>query len=104
MLHKPNQTTKRRAARRRDSAASRVFGPMVEAGAAAYLRVRDLPKLLALWPHELVDQSLEGRTLILNKLRRALRAERRLGLAGHWSYHLNRHLGLLSAYKGSLRA
>jgi hypothetical protein len=24
------------------------------------------------------------------------------GAAGHWSYELNRHLGLLSAYKGEL--
>ncbi|HAH63923.1 MAG TPA: hypothetical protein DCL72_00255 [Rhizobiales bacterium] len=40
--------------------------------------------------------------LALMKLRRALRAERRRGLAGHWSYDLNRHLGLLSAYKGEL--
>ena len=39
--------------------------------------------------------------LALMKLRRALRAERRRGLAGHWSYDLNRHLGL-SAYKGEL--
>jgi hypothetical protein len=39
---------------------------------------------------------------VLAKLRRALRAERRRALAGHWSYDLNRHLGLLSAYKGEL--
>jgi len=37
---------------------------------------------------------------VLAKLRRALRAERRRGLAGHWSYDLNRHVGLLSAYRG----
>jgi hypothetical protein len=84
------------------AAAKRVFGPMVEAGAAAYLRARDLPKLIALWPHELKDHTPEGHLLVLAKLRRALRAERRRGLAGHWSYDLNRHLGLLSAYKGEL--
>lgn len=28
------------------------------------------------------------------RLTRALRAERRLGLAGHWSYDLNRHIAL----------
>jgi hypothetical protein len=39
---------------------------------------------------------------VLAKLRRALRAERRRGIAGHWSYDLNRHLGLLGAYKGAL--
>ena len=84
MLHKPHRTAKLQRTARSDSAARRVFGPMTEAGAAAYLRARDLPKLLALWPHELADQSLEGRNLILKKLRRALRAERRRGLAGHW--------------------
>jgi hypothetical protein len=75
---------------------------MAEAGAAAYSRARDLPKLIALWPHELDDESPEGMFRVLGKLRRALRAERRRGLAGHWSYDLNRHLGLLSAYKEEL--
>ena len=40
--------------------------------------------------------------LILSKLRRALRAERRRALAGHWNYELNRHLGLMTAYKAEL--
>jgi len=75
---------------------------MAEAGAVAYKRARDLPKLIALWPHELDDHSLEGRRRMLTKLRSALRAERRRALSGHWSYDLNRHLGLLSAYKGEL--
>jgi len=61
-----------------------------------------LPKLIALWPHELDDHSKGGSLNVLAKLRRALRAERRRALAGHWSYDLNRHLGLLSAYKGEL--
>ena len=63
---------------------------------------RDLPRLIARWPHELADQSPEGSLLILSKLRRALRAERRRALAGHWSYELNRHLGLMTAYKAEL--
>ena len=75
---------------------------MAEAGAAAYLRARDLPKLIALWQHKLDDHSPEGRRRVLAKLRSALRAERRRALSGHWSYDLNRHLGLLSAYKGEL--
>ena len=92
-----------RARRARDRATAKgIFGTMAQAGAAAYSRARDLPKLIALWPHELDDQSQEGMFRVLAKLRRALRAERRRGLAGHWSYDLNRHLGLLSAYKGEL--
>lgn len=84
------------------SAAKRIFGPMAEAGATTYRRARDLPKLIPLWPHELDDRSEEGRRRVLAKLRSALRAERRRALSGHWSYDLNRHLGLLSAYKGEL--
>jgi hypothetical protein len=75
---------------------------MADAGAAAYMRSRDLPKLIALWPRELADESAEGGRYILAKLKSALRAERRRGLAGHWSYDLNRHLGLISAYKAEL--
>jgi len=56
---------------------------MAAAGTAAYLRSRDLPKLIALWPHELDDESQEGMFRVLAKLRRALRAERSRGLAGH---------------------
>jgi len=84
--------------------AKRTFGTMAAAGTAAYLRSCDLPKLIALWRHELYDESQEGMFHVLAKLHRALRAERSRGLAGHWSYDLNRHLGLLSAYKGELAA
>jgi aspartate/tyrosine/aromatic aminotransferase len=84
------------------TSARQVFGPMADAGARVYSRARDLPKLIALWPQELDDMSHAGRLRVLAKLRSALRAERRRALAGHWSYDLNRHLGLLSAYKGEL--
>ena len=47
-------------------------------------------------------RALEGCRHLLAKLRSALRAERRRALSGHWSYDLNRHLGLISAYKGEL--
>ena len=60
-----------------------MFGTMEAAGVAAYSRLRDLPKLIASWPHELEDDSQEGIFRVLAKLRRALRAERRRGLAGH---------------------
>jgi len=63
---------------------------------SAHSRARSLPRLIALWPHELAGQSPESSVLILLTLRRALRAERRRALAGHWSYELNRHLGLMN--------
>jgi hypothetical protein len=100
-----HETRRRQSAKRSQSAApsaTRIFGPIAEAGAGAYARMRDLPRLIALWPDELADLSLEGHMRILAKLRRALRAERRRAVSGHWSYDLNRHLGLLSAYKGEL--
>ena len=99
---RPLRGGRERREARKESIAKRVFGPMAEAGAEVYLRPRDLPKLIALWPHELGDHSLEGCRRVIAKLRRALKAERRRALSGHWSYDLNRHVGLLSAYKGEL--
>ena len=61
-----------------------------------------LSRLLALWPHELDDESAGARLRILGRLRRALRAERRRGLAGHWTYDLARHIELLRLYRAEL--
>lgn len=93
----PMQGTSRQA-----SPAKRVFGPMTAAGAAAYVRSRDLPRLLPLWPAEIEDRTPEGTRHLLAKLHRALRCERRRARANHWSYDLNRHLGLLSAYEAEV--
>ena len=68
-------------------------------GQRPYDRRSDLPRVLPLWPHELDDETREGRRCILARLRRALRAERRRGLAGHWTYDLARHLELLRVYR-----
>ena len=62
-----------------------------------------LGRLLPLWPHELADESLQGRLRVVGRLRKALRAERRRGLAGHWTYDLNRHIALSQAYAGERR-
>jgi hypothetical protein len=67
-----------------------------------YVRARDLPKLIGLWPWEIEDQTLAGHERLLELLRRALRAERQRGLAGHWTYDLARHAGLLKAYRCEL--
>jgi hypothetical protein len=61
-----------------------------------------LSRLLALWPHELDDESAGARLRILGRLRKALRAERRRGLAGHWTYDLARHIELLQLYRAEL--
>lgn len=65
----------------------------------AYDRARDLPRLVPLWPSEITDQSCEGRLKLIARLERALRGERRRGVAGHWSYDLARHAELLAALK-----
>ncbi len=59
----------------------------------------ELAAILPLWPHELADESPRGHRLVLAKLRRALRAERRRGIAGHWTYDLARHVELLRLYR-----
>ena len=61
--------------------------------------IAELARLLPLWPHECSDQSLEGRRRRLALLRRALRGERRNGMAGHWTYDLARHAALFACYQ-----
>jgi hypothetical protein len=64
-----------------------------------YDRRTELSRILPLWPHELDDETPEGRRRMVAKLRRALRAERRRGIAGHWTYDLARHVELLRVYR-----
>ena len=70
-----------------------------------YERARDLPQLLPLWPHEMRDAEREPITRACSRdMRRALRAERQRGLAGHWTYDLARHAQLLRAYRAEVAA
>jgi hypothetical protein len=64
----------------------------------------EIAKLLPLWPRELADMSPAGRAHVVATLKRALRAERRRGLAGHWTYNLARHRQLLQAYRAEMAA
>ena len=68
-------------------------------GAEHYQRLRHLPALLSLWPHELDDFTIEGTEKLIARLEPALASERRRGRARHWAYDLNRHLALASALK-----
>ncbi len=68
----------------------------------AFDRRAALTRVLALWPAEVDDFSAVGRQNLLAKLRRALRAERRRGIAGHWTYDLARHVELLHLYRQEL--
>jgi hypothetical protein len=78
--------------------------PAAVAPRRPYDRQTELPRVLPLWPHELNDESADGRWRVLGKLRRALRAERRRGVAGHWTYDLARHAELLRVYRLELAA
>lgn len=69
-----------------------------------YDRDWDLPRLLAVWPQEIADLSIEGRALILGRLEQALRAERQRGVAGHWSYDVARHAQLIVARRAEAGA
>lgn len=66
--------------------------------AQSYSRARDLPRLIALWPHELEAATRDERAALVAKLAAACAAERNRGLARHWTYHPARHDGLIRAY------
>lgn len=80
--------------------------PAAKAGAPARCgdAAAELSRLLPMWPGEIDDNSRHGRLALLARLRRALRAERQRGLAGHWAYDLARHARLLAAYRAASQA
>jgi hypothetical protein len=66
---------------------------------SAYDRLRDLPRLLLLWPEEVRRLGPGDQPRLVLKLTQMLRAERQLGLSRHWSYDLTRHAALLRAWR-----
>lgn len=74
--------------------------PRFEArGAARFEPGRHAPLLLPDDALETFAPTPAARTRLAARLRAELRSERRRGRSGHWSYDLNRHLGLLQAVK-----
>jgi hypothetical protein len=73
-------------------------------GAAPYDRLRDLPRLLRMWPGEVLALGEADRVRLVERLRQMLRNERKSGLARHWSYDLSRHAALLRAYRAETAA
>lgn len=70
----------------------------------AYLRARDLPRLLGLWPRDVAalrGGDLEG---LVARLDRAIRAERRRALQRDWTYDLTRHWALIRARDAEMEA
>ncbi len=76
---------------------------MLKQGAEAYDRQRGLARLLPVDPTEFRSSTLENTNRLCKLLARALRQERMRGRSGHWTYDLNRHLGLVQAYKAERR-
>ena len=66
-------------------------------------RRSELARFLPLWPAERADLSPAGRDRIIRLLAKALRHERRRGVAGHWAYDLARHAALLGIYHAEVR-
>lgn len=63
--------------------------------------LRSLPRLMAVADGELADRTFLGRAALIAKLECVLQAERRRGLARHWSYELARHTAPLPSTAGS---
>ncbi|WP_261967330.1 DUF6477 family protein [Prosthecodimorpha staleyi] len=72
--------------------------------ASRYKREHALPRLLPIGPDLLADQGRAARLHVLKLLARALRGERSRGRAGHWTYSLDRHLALITAYRAEKAA
>lgn len=54
-------------------------------------------RIIPLTEAERSDLTPAGRRAVIARLERALRAERRRGISGHWTYDLSRHLALKQA-------
>jgi hypothetical protein len=77
--------------------AYRAVDRVIANGSEAYERGRMLPRVLPIGPDEITGVEPETTRRIVLKLARALRTER--ARAGHWTYDLNRHVGLMQALK-----
>jgi hypothetical protein len=75
----------------------------IDAGVLRYRRREMLPRLLPVDPEDIADDNEKHTRKLCLRLLSALRRERSRGRAGHWSYDLNRHIGLLQAYRAERR-
>jgi hypothetical protein len=75
----------------------RAVRALIVQGARRFAPARHVPRLLP--DGEDFPLTPGDRATLVLRLRAALRSERRRGRAGHWSYDLNRHLGLLQALR-----
>ncbi len=71
---------------------------VIAAGALSYDRSR-LSRLIPIAPCGAKGGGAAATRAIIRLLARAMRGERARGRAGHWTYDLNRHMGLLQALR-----
>ncbi|MEJ1157975.1 DUF6477 family protein [Prosthecomicrobium sp. N25] len=83
----------------RGTAVSAGIGIMVARGAELYRREVMLPRLIPIDPGLIASKEADARDRVIRMLARALRGERARGRAGHWTYSLDRHIGLLQAFR-----
>jgi hypothetical protein len=79
----------------------RVWRGFATASPLTYERSRDLPRLVPFWPAELqaAETTAEGHWALIGRIRRAVRRERRNGVAGSWLYDAARHRALVEALR-----
>lgn len=78
-----------------DKRPHRQGGPQGDEVRTAARRLRTLARLIGTEP----GYGEEAQRILVARLARALRGERRRGRAGHWTYDINRHIALMQAYR-----
>lgn len=89
---------------KQDCQRERAINANVEGNARRYQRKIHLPRLISVSHCDMDNLNHKQMRDIVTRLHHALRQERRRGGQGHWAYNLNRHLGLMAAYKQELKA
>lgn len=79
------------------AAAGGALGAALAAGLEGYDRHLALMRFHRLTPQVIASETREAAAAVVAELERALRSER--ARIGHWSYDLNRHIGLLVAHR-----
>jgi len=79
------------------TAAGAALDAALAAGLKGYDRESALARFHRLSPETIASASPEAARAALKEIERAMRAER--ARRGHWSYDLNRHIGLLIAHR-----
>lgn len=93
LFSQPNDDRRARFA----AAAGDALDAALVAGQRGYDRASALARFHRLSPETIASESPDAARAALKEIERAMRAER--ARRGHWSYDLNRHIGLLVAHR-----